>query len=582
MIRSWVCWLSKTQKIWPAHTWRNSKQHRSYDYKELGSERVFSSQHEASFYCRNCSQPFAKWQGQCPACETWGQITERKMFPSDINNGLAVGYRQPNAHTYNKAANGIIQAAARSSISWSGQSTDPKHTHLTQPIKMMHVEDHTISDERIALESKELNWVFGGGLVQGSLTLLSGSPGIGKSTLALQLANMLADSLNPMESGPIRRVLYISGEESLTQVRLRAQRLGKIHSSLYVASEINIDSIFQLVHSEENQEALNSECSFAGVIMDSIQTVFAPDIPSAAGTVNQVKECTLRFLRLAKEQNVPVILVGHVTKSGDIAGPKVLEHIVDTVMQLEGDPQSSRRFLRCLKNRFGTTSEIGVFDMTDTGLRTLTNPLLAYISPIHNESCNDAELPTTQSSESDGTAITITMEGSRPIPIEIQALVNRSHHNSLTQIRCVGVPFEKLQLLLAVLERRANVEFGNRSVFINVAEGYTIQEPAADLALAAALVSALTNHPLRSRGLLLGEIALSGALRPVKMLESRLMAAHKIGLTWSIIPLVTCPDTRKKLSKYDGLLKIHYVSTLMDALSLLFRNGGAKGAVIPR
>lgn len=387
---------------------------------------------------------------------------------------------------------------------------------------------------------------------------------------------MLADSLNPIDSDPLQQILYISGEESLAQVRLRAQRLGKSNSSLYVASEINIDTIFELVHSGEN-----SECSFAGVIMDSIQTIFAPDIPSAAGSVNQVKECTLRFLRLAKEQNIPVILIGHVTKSGDIAGPKVLEHIVDTVMQLEGDPQSSRRFLRCLKNRFGTTSEIGVFDMTDKGLMTLTNPLLAYISPTHVETCDASGVPTTQSPECDGSAITITMEGSRPIPIEIQALVNRSHHNSLTQIRGVGVSYEKLQLLLAVLERRANVKFGNRSVFINVAEGYTIQEPAADLALAAALISALTNHPLHSRGLLLGEIALSGALRPVKMLESRLMAAHKIGLKWSIIPHVTCPETRRKLSKYDDSLKIHYVSSLMDAFTLLFRAGGAKFTNIP-
>lgn len=219
--------------------------------------------------------------------------------------------------------------------------------------------------------------------------------------------------------------------------------------------------------------------------------------------------------------------------------------------------------------------------MTDKGLMTLTNPLLAYISPTQVETSDASGVPTTQSPECDGSAITITMEGSRPIPIEIQALVNRSHHNSLTQIRGVGVSYEKLQLLLAVLERRANVKFGNRSVFINVAEGYTIQEPAADLALAAALISALTNHPLHSRGLLLGEIALSGALRPVKMLESRVMAAHKIGLKWSIIPHVTCPETRRKLSKYEGLLKIHYVSTLMDAFTLLFRAGGAKRTNIP-
>lgn len=370
-----------------------------------------------------------------------------------------------------------------------------------------------------------------------------------------------------------REVLYVSGEESALQVKMRAERLGDVSDGLFVASETNIDTVIQMI------ERHNDSNTFAAVVIDSIQTVYADDIPSAAGTVNQVKECTLRLLRLAKLRNVPIILIGHVTKSGDIAGPKVLEHIVDTVVQLEGDPQSSRRFLRCQKNRFGNTSEVGVFNMTDAGLQPLVNPLLAFMSSTADENGQNSDyedvFEDVEDGCLDGSSITIAMEGTRPIPLEIQALANRSHFNvdgkgsaSFSRVRGVGVAFDKLQLLFAVMEKRAKISFHNQSVFVNVAEGYTIQEPAADLALAVALASSVLSRPVIKHAVFLGEIALSGHLRPVKMLESRLAAASKIGLDVCVIPKVHCQETKKALRKFDDSLTIIEATTLLQALKV--------------
>lgn len=381
-----------------------------------------------------------------------------------------------------------------------------------------------------------------------------------------------------------RRVLYVSGEESVLQVKIRGQRLGAVSDGLYVASETNVDAIFRMIqHGSDPNEKRDGGHQFSAVIVDSIQTIYAEDVPSAAGSVNQVKECTLRLLRLAKHSNVPVIIIGHVTKSGDIAGPKVLEHIVDTVVQLEGDPQSARRFLRCQKNRFGNTSEVGVFNMTDEGLRPLTSPLLAFVSHDGTDNDDEGEEDNSGLSPSDGSSLTIAMEGSRPIPLEIQALSSRAHFNvdarggsSFSRVRGVGVPFDKLQLLFAVLERRASVSFHNQSVFVNVAEGYSIQEPAADLGLAVALASAVLNRPVLKKSMFLGEIALSGHLRPVKMLESRLTAAHKIGLETCVIPRVHDRHERKALyAKFANSLKIIEAATVRDALRVALPSSSA-------
>lgn len=376
---------------------------------------------------------------------------------------------------------------------------------------------------------------------------------------------------SPKESE--RDVLYVSGEESVLQVKMRAERLGSVNNGLFVASETNIDDIIEMIERTEKNES-----AFAAVVIDSIQTIYADDIPSAAGTVNQVKECTLRLLRFAKQRNVPVILIGHVTKSGDIAGPKVLEHIVDTVVQLDGDPQSARRFLRCQKNRFGNTSEVGVFNMTDAGLQPLANPLLAFVSSTADERGQNGDYGCMEDdgdASLDGSSITIAMEGTRPIPLEIQALANRSHFNvdgkggaSFSRVRGVGVSFDKLQLLFAVMEKRAKISFHNQSVFVNIAEGYTIQEPAADLALAVALASSVMSRPVLKRSIFLGEIALSGHLRPVKMLESRLAAAAKIGLDVCVIPKVHCQETKRALRKFDGKLTIMEATTVLQALKI--------------
>lgn len=366
-------------------------------------------------------------------------------------------------------------------------------------------------------------------------------------------------------------MLYVSGEESVLQVKMRGQRLGAVNNGLYVASETNIDIIFNMI---QHGAADDSTSSFSAVVVDSIQTVFAEDVPSAAGSVNQVKECTLRLLRLAKQSNIPVIIIGHVTKSGDIAGPKVLEHIVDTVVQLEGDPQSTRRFLRCQKNRFGNTSEVGVFNMADDGLQPLKNPLMAFVSHDVEDDSDGEHEPAL--SPCDGSSITIAMEGSRPIPLEIQALSSRAQFNGDargggygSRVRGVGVPYDKLQLLFAVLERRAKVSFHNQSVFVNVAEGYSIQEPAADLGLAVALASSVLNRPVIKKSMFLGEIALSGHLRPVKMLESRLTAAHKIGIEVCVIPKMYDREARQALhTKFSTTLKIIEASTVLDALRI--------------
>ncbi|TMW62192.1 hypothetical protein Poli38472_009685 [Pythium oligandrum] len=512
------------------------------------------------FRCSGCGQHYAKWQGQCSSCDSWGTVAAAKP--------TAPLYRQSNAASFNKTK----RATSSHSVAWAGAS-DEFGASVTSVFRMKDVEMDMIS-ERIELSDREMNWVLGGGLVAGSLTLLAGNPGVGKSTLALQIANMLAQTQTVASTPHARHVLYVSGEESVLQVKMRAERLGAISDELFVGSETNIDTIIQMIENRDKEHHEHSR-AFDAVVIDSIQTIYAEDIPSPAGTVNQVKECTLRLLRLAKQRNIPVILIGHVTKSGDIAGPKVLEHIVDTVVQLEGDPQSARRFLRCQKNRFGNTSEVGVFNMTDEGLQPLVNPLLAFVSDATVDGEGEGVVTTTPGASLDGSSITIAMEGSRPIPLEIQALANRTHVSAegtkgsgFSRVRGVGVSFDKLQLLFAVLEKRGMVSFYNRNVFVNVAEGYTIQEPAADLALAVALASSVLSRPVLPRAMFLGELALSGHLRPVKMLESRLVAAHKIGLEVCVIPKVHEPDTRRALRKFENKLTILEASTVLEALEI--------------
>ncbi|KAF0702996.1 Aste57867_7716 [Aphanomyces stellatus] len=393
--------------------------------------------------------------------------------------------------------------------------------------------------QRIQLADTEINWVFGGGIVPGSLTLVAGPPGVGKSTLSLQIAHMMANASQGDGS-----ILYVSGEESVTQVKMRSDRLALQSTQLYLASETNIENIIQMIHD-------SSPCR--GVVVDSIQTMYSSEISSTAGNVNQVKECTLQLLGVCKDANIPVIIIGHITKSGDIAGPKVLEHIVDTVVQLDGESHSSNRFLRCTKNRFGTTSEVGVLSMTDVGLIPVSNPLHAFISSGNNSL--------------EGVSVTIAVEGSRPIPVEIQSLSNPSFDDRTT-CRCHGVSYDKLQLIFAVLERRANVSFRSKSVFVNIAQGYSLDEPCADLALAVALASTATKRPAIPNTVFMGELALSGTLRPIVKLEPRLAAACKIGVETCVIPTVDCDESRKTVQKYSSAIKILQVDTLVEALAV--------------
>ncbi|KAG1707988.1 hypothetical protein DVH05_024638 [Phytophthora capsici] len=522
--------------------------------------RSFASSSDC-FRCQNCGQAFVKWHGQCSACSQWGSVVSAKP--------ASTPFRQSNAATFSKNK-------AKRAVAWSRTGQDAFKEDAPFALRMNEVEMDTFV-ERIELPERELNWVLGGGLVAGSLTLIAGNPGVGKSTLALQMANMLANGPAMRERG----VLYVSGEESVLQVRMRAERLGNVSDSLFVASETNLDSVFQLLEGG-NGAGDDEHQGFGAVVVDSIQTFYAEDIPSSAGTVNQVKECTLRLLRLAKSRNVPVILVGHVTKSGDIAGPKVLEHIVDTVVQLEGDPQSARRFLRCQKNRFGNTSEVGVFNMTDEGLLPLPNPLLAFVSSRDEDEDYPDDGEAAKTEPLDGCSITIAMEGKRPIPLEIQALANPAQYStdaargggqSFSRVRGVGVAFDKLLLLFAVLEKRARVSCRNQSVFVNIAEGYTIQEPAADLALAVALASSVLGRPVLERTVFIGEVSLSGHVRPVKMLESRLTAAQKIGLEVCVIPKEYDQATRRALrNKFANTLTVIEVSTLLEALKVAFQS----------
>ncbi|RHY30032.1 hypothetical protein DYB32_004680 [Aphanomyces invadans] len=341
-------------------------------------------------------------------------------------------------------------------------------------------------------------------------------------------------------------VLYVSGEESVGQVKMRADRLAHASPNLYLASETNIESIVGMVQSWDKA----TPC--AGVMVDSIQTMHSAEINSTAGPL----------------PDIPMIIIGHITKSGDIAGPKVLEHIVDTVVQLDGEAHSPNRFLRCTKNRFGTTSEVGVLSMTDAGLVPLKNPLQAFLSP--------------SSGPMVGVAVTIAVEGTRPIPVEIQTLSSRSfddHHR--TTCTCHGVSYDKLQLIFAVLDARANVSFRSHTAFVNIAQGYFLDEPcgkaiptdvpsnaiAADLALAVALASSATKRPVVPNAVFFGELALSGMLRPAVMLEPRLAAASKIGVETCVIPRVTCAEGKKVVDKYRSLVNIRQVDTLVEALA---------------
>ncbi len=415
------------------------------------------------YFCNNCGAESPKWVGRCPACGEWNTMVEEKVQTD---------------------TKGRKKGLVRSS----------------KPVRLSDIE---VSEEmRVRMPSSELNRVLGGGLVAGSLTLIGGEPGIGKSTLLLQ--NIL--------SIRGRKILYVSGEESAAQLKLRADRLGKISENTYILCETQLDAIFTQI------ENIKPDL----VVVDSIQTIMSTEIESAAGSVSQVRECAASLLRYAKESAVPVILVGHINKEGAIAGPKVLEHIVDTVLQFEGDRQYLYRLLRAIKNRFGSTNEIGIYEMVEHGLREVKNPSEMLLSENREE-------------ETSGMAIGVTMEGVRAFLVEVQALVSTAAYGT-PQRSVTGFDQRRLNMLLAVLEKRSRLRLGQKDVFLNIAGGLKVTDPALDLSVVAAVMSSNFDVALPPRTAFAGEVGLSGEVRTVTRMEQRVAEAEKLGFETIYIP----------------------------------------------
>ncbi len=421
------------------------------------------------FVCEECGGSQHKWVGQCPDCKAWNSFKQLRLDPSAAKAAERLAGEA-----------GLIQVRAR-------------------PLEEIGTEGVA----RLGMGISELDRVLGGGIVPGSLVLLGGEPGIGKSTLVLQAAARLAGEVGP--------VLYVSGEESAEQIKLRAQRMEMGTAGLYLLSETNLDAVLAEVE----------RLSPRALVVDSIQTVYLDAVSSTAGSVSQVRECGNRLMRLAKQTHLPVILIGHVTKSGEIAGPRVLEHMVDVVLYLEGDRFHSHRLLRSVKNRHGNTHEVGVFEMRGRGLIEVPNPSEVFL----------AERLTGVA----GSAVTVTMEGSRPLLVEIQALVTEASAQ-VPRRTANGVDFNRLILLTAVLTKRYGLPLGARDVFVNVVGGLKIGEPAIDLAVATAIASSAKNAEVPEEMAVLGEVGLSGELRSVAQIERRLGEARSLGFKRALLP----------------------------------------------
>lgn len=411
------------------------------------------------WFCTECGNEAPKWMGQCPACGAWNTMVEEKV---------ATGAAKKND--------------SHRAMAGSGNT----------PVKLSEVSSD--SQERISLRLPEVDRLLGGGLVKGSLVLVGGEPGIGKSTLSLQIP-LLNPELN---------VLYATGEESVNQVKMRAQRIGGDHNSCYIYSETQIEEIIK------EAQRLKPDL----LIVDSVQTMFAAALEGSPGSVSQVRECAALLLRFAKESNTPVILIGHITKEGSIAGPKVLEHIVDVVLQFEGENRGAYRLLRGIKNRFGSTSELAVFEMTGTGLREITNPSEMLI-PMHEEGLS-------------GVAVAAMLDGTRPFLIETQALASSAAYGT-PQRSATGFDQRRLNMLLAVLERRAGFRLGQKDVFINMAGGLKVTDPACDMAVICAVLSSNFDMPISSDICFAGEVGLSGEIRPVGQTDRRITEAARLG-----------------------------------------------------
>lgn len=453
------------------------------------------SKYKTAWFCKECGNEFTRWEGKCPACGAWNSMMEEKISASKTS-------RSP---------------------------TPIASTGKSRPVAVSNIE--TDNETRIKMPSAELNRVLGGGLVAGSMVLVGGEPGIGKSTLVLQ--NILA-----IKS---KTILYISGEESASQIKMRADRIGRGSENVYIVTETSLENIFD--HIDDIQPGI--------LIIDSIQTIASDDIESAAGSVSQVRECAARLLAYAKSSGTPVFIIGHITKDGTLAGPKVLEHIVDAVLQFEGDSKYMYRILRALKNRFGNTNEIGIYEMCQRGLREVSNPSEMLIS--------------TNRGKLSGIALGITLEGIRPLIVEAQALVSTAAYGT-PQRTVTGFDTKRLGMLLAVLEKRVGFKLATKDVFLNIAGGLRVNDPALDLPIACAILSSNIDMPISDGWAITGEVGLSGEIRPVTRLEQRIREAERLGLTDIIVP----GDNLKGFDLSTAKINIHQVHRVEDALRTLF------------
>ena len=457
----------------------------------MGGNRVAKAK-KSIYFCQNCGHEESKWLGQCPMCREWNTFVEEKVT---VSKGTA--------------AKNIVREAEV--VTLSSVSTD--------------------QEDRMQTEIEELDRVLGGGVVPGSLVLVGGDPGIGKSTLLLQVCKRLSDQG--------RKVLYISGEESLKQIKLRANRMGTFSDHLLLLCETNLETIRQVIEREHPAVA----------VIDSIQTMYSEEVTAAPGCVSQVREATNTLMQIAKGLNITIFIVGHVTKEGTVAGPRVLEHMVDTVLYFEGDRHASYRILRGVKNRFGSTNEIGVFEMRETGLEEVPNPSEYML----NGRPEDAS----------GSVVACSMEGTRPILMEIQALVCRSNFG-MPRRTAAGTDYNRVNLLMAVLEKRVGLPLSNYDAYINIAGGIRMNEPAIDLGIVMAIVSSYKNQSISPGTIVFGEVGLSGEVRAVSMPEQRVAEARKLGFKTCIMPQVS----KDMLKKVEGI-EVIGVKSVNQAMNLI-------------
>jgi len=448
---------------------------------------------KTTFFCQNCGAQYAKWQGQCNSCKEWNTIAEE-----------------------------IIQKEEKAS--WKPTASESKR--VSKPLKIKEID--ATQEIRMDTTDGELNRVLGGGIVPGSLILLGGEPGIGKSTLLLQISLKLP-----------YKTLYVSGEESQKQIKMRAERINPDSDNCYILTETKTQNIFR--HIVETEPDI--------VIIDSIQTLHTDYIESTAGSISQIRETTAELIKFAKETNIPVILIGHITKDGNIAGPKILEHMVDTVLQFEGDRNHVYRILRSLKNRFGSTAELGIYEMQGSGLREVSNPSEILIS--------------NREEELSGTAIASTLEGMRPLMIEIQALVSTAVYGT-PQRSTTGYNAKRLNMILAVLEKRAGFRLGTKDVFLNVTGGISVDDPAIDLAVVAAILSSNEDIAVGKDVCFAAEVGLSGEIRPVNRVEQRIQEAEKLGFATIFVS-----KYNKIATKFPGI-NVVLVSKIEEVVEQLF------------